>query len=185
MWAIWANKLLPKALKSCPKSYKSPNLVTLGSQAMEEGQTQQQKSEKIFLQGLPLVPWLLLEQHPLPLEWLWLSWKSGRFRHQRYAARIQLLENLMFYQMYQNDENKEKEAGMVFCKNIYNTTEWTTASFDFHQMAVHKRTIMLAHCNLKQNMWLCSKQYSFFPFMHCPLVANRKTRWSINKYFSF
>ena len=28
-------------------------------------------------------------------------------------------------------------------------------------------------------MWLCSKQSSFFPFMHCPLVANRKTWWSI------
>ena len=46
-------------------------------------------------------------------------------------------------------------------------------------MAVHKRTTMLAHCNLKQNMWLCSKQSSFFPFMHCPLVANQKTWWSI------
>ena len=55
--------------------------------------------------------------------------------------------------------------------------QWTTASFDFHQMAVHKRTTMLAHCNLKQN--LCSKQSSFFPFMHCPLVASWKTRWSI------
>ena len=29
MWEIWANKLLPKALKSCPKYNKSPNLVTL------------------------------------------------------------------------------------------------------------------------------------------------------------
>ena len=29
MWQVWANKLLPKALKSCPKSNKSPNLVTL------------------------------------------------------------------------------------------------------------------------------------------------------------
>ena len=29
MWEICANKLLPKALKSCPKSNKSPNLVTL------------------------------------------------------------------------------------------------------------------------------------------------------------
>ena len=29
MWEIWANKLLPKALKSCTKSNKSPNLVTL------------------------------------------------------------------------------------------------------------------------------------------------------------
>ena len=59
-------------------------------------------------------------------------------------------------------------------------TEWTTASFNFQQMAVHKRTTMLAHCYLKQNMWLCSKQSSFFPLMHCPLVVNRKTRWSID-----
>ena len=29
MWEIWANQLLPKALKSCQKSNKSPNLVTL------------------------------------------------------------------------------------------------------------------------------------------------------------
>ena len=29
MWEIWANQLLPKAFKSCPKSNKSPNLVTL------------------------------------------------------------------------------------------------------------------------------------------------------------
>ena len=29
MWVIWTNKLLSKASKSCPKSNKSPNLVTL------------------------------------------------------------------------------------------------------------------------------------------------------------
>ena len=29
MWEIWTNELLPKALKSCPKSNKLPNLVTL------------------------------------------------------------------------------------------------------------------------------------------------------------
>ena len=29
MWEIWANLWLPKALKNCPKSNKSPNLVTL------------------------------------------------------------------------------------------------------------------------------------------------------------
>ena len=29
MWEIWANLLLPKALKSFPKSNKLPNLVTL------------------------------------------------------------------------------------------------------------------------------------------------------------
>ena len=29
MWEIWANKLLTQALKSCPKSNKSSNLVTL------------------------------------------------------------------------------------------------------------------------------------------------------------
>ena len=31
MWEIWANPLLPKALKSGPKSNKLPNLVTLVS----------------------------------------------------------------------------------------------------------------------------------------------------------
>ena len=29
LWEIWANLLLPKALKSCPKSNKLPDLVTL------------------------------------------------------------------------------------------------------------------------------------------------------------
>ena len=29
MWETWANQMSPKALKSCPKSNKSPNLVTL------------------------------------------------------------------------------------------------------------------------------------------------------------
>ena len=29
MWEIWANLLFPKALKSCPKSNKLPDLVTL------------------------------------------------------------------------------------------------------------------------------------------------------------
>ena len=29
MWDIWANQLLPKALKWCPKYNKSPDLVTL------------------------------------------------------------------------------------------------------------------------------------------------------------
>ena len=29
MWKIWTNKLLPKALKSCQKSNKLPNQVTL------------------------------------------------------------------------------------------------------------------------------------------------------------
>ena len=29
MQEIWTNSLLPKALKSCPKSNKPPNLVTL------------------------------------------------------------------------------------------------------------------------------------------------------------
>ena len=29
MWEIWTNRLLPKALHSCPKSNKLPNLVTL------------------------------------------------------------------------------------------------------------------------------------------------------------
>ena len=51
---------------------------------------------------------------------------------------------------------------------VENAIQWTTASFDFHQMAVHKRTTMLAHCNLKQNTWLCSKQSCFFSFYALP-----------------
>ena len=55
-----------------------------------------------------------------------------------------------------------------------NINQWTTASFDFHQMAVHKRTTMLAHCNLKQNMLLCSKQSSFFSFYVLPSGGKSK-----------
>ena len=29
MWKIWANQLLPKALKNCIESHKTPNLVTV------------------------------------------------------------------------------------------------------------------------------------------------------------
>ena len=29
MWEIWANQLMPQALKSCPNFNKSPDLVTL------------------------------------------------------------------------------------------------------------------------------------------------------------
>ena len=54
------------------------------------------------------------------------------------------------------------------------SAQWTTASFDFHQMAVHKRTTMLAHCNLKQNTWLCSKQSSFFSFYALPSGGKSK-----------
>ena len=34
MWEIWGNLLLPKALKSCPKSNKLSNLVTLFRQKL-------------------------------------------------------------------------------------------------------------------------------------------------------
>ena len=58
--------------------------------------------------------------------------------------------------------------------NRFEANKWTTTSFDFHQMAVHKRTTMLAHCNLKQNTWLCSKQSSFFSFYALPSVGKSK-----------
>ena len=38
MWKIWANYLLPMALKSCPKLKKSPNLVTLVVYVSNNGQ---------------------------------------------------------------------------------------------------------------------------------------------------
>ena len=43
-----------------------------------------------------------------------------------------------------------------------------------HQMAVHKRTKMLMHCNSKQNTWLCSKQSSFFSFYALPSGGKSK-----------
>ena len=63
----------------------------------------------------------------------------------------------------------------------FSAFQWTTASFDFHQMPVHKRTTMLAHCNLKQNTQLCSKQSSFFSFYALPSGGKSKDHWSISK----
>ena len=66
--------------------------------------------------------------------------------------------------------------------------QWTTVSFDFHQMAVHKRTTMLAHCNLKQNMCLCSKQSSLFSFYALPSGGKSKdavVHWLVFQIFSF
>ena len=40
--------------------------------------------------------------------WLWLSWYSGCFQYQRYAARIQSTANFTYCQLYWNDESKEK-----------------------------------------------------------------------------
>ena len=72
--------------------------------------------------------------------------------------------------MEQKDRGWEKIKDQKQNYNLIrqSSSQWTTASFDFHQMAVHKRTTMLAHCNLKQNMWLCSKQSSFFSFYALP-----------------
>ena len=50
MWEIWANLLLPKALKSCTKSNKSTNLVILSMANIREAFSKlvlgQQNSEK-------------------------------------------------------------------------------------------------------------------------------------------
>ena len=46
MWDIWANSLLPKALISCPKSIKSPNLVALSMCVrVSEGESRNAKVE--------------------------------------------------------------------------------------------------------------------------------------------
>ena len=46
MWEIWANLLLPKALKSCPKSKKSPNLITLLSFFIRLDEPERHKDRK-------------------------------------------------------------------------------------------------------------------------------------------
>ena len=71
-----------------------------------------------------------------------------------------------------NVKNKFYDSIAMLCRN--EALQWTTTSFDFHQMAVHKRTTMLAHCNLKQNMLLCSKQSSFFSFYVLPSGGKSK-----------
>ena len=51
MWEIWANKLLPKALNSCPKSKKLPNLVTLIGEPLSsipgKGRERAKKRQKV------------------------------------------------------------------------------------------------------------------------------------------
>ena len=52
--------------------------------------------------------------------------------------------------------------------------QWTTASFDFPTEGSAKKVKMLAHCNLKQNMCLCSKQSSLFYFYALPSGGKSK-----------
>ena len=48
-------------------------------------------------------------------QWLWLSWQSSWFRHQRSAVRIpsfsKFLLNIVYCQLYWKDENTEKMSG--------------------------------------------------------------------------
>ena len=67
MWAIWAKQLLPKALKSCPKSNKSPNLVTLvveytfhNLRRLKRGRG---KKRKIVTDDFHIFPFLVLSQN--------------------------------------------------------------------------------------------------------------------------
>ena len=54
MWKIWANLLLPKALKTCQKSNKSPNLVTLLGISMRKSTG---KIPKQFCLSIPSQCW--------------------------------------------------------------------------------------------------------------------------------
>ena len=53
MWEIWANYMLPKALKTCPKSNIAPNLVTLiaGRGRLEAYCEQALKHQSIYHQS--------------------------------------------------------------------------------------------------------------------------------------
>ena len=47
-------------------------------------------------------------------QWLWLSWWSSCFQHQRSSMQVQLSANLILLancQLYRTDEKKEREAG--------------------------------------------------------------------------
>ena len=80
---------------------------------------------KQFVGFLLLLNWsqLLDSKSPKTGQWLWLSWYSGRFRHQRSVVRIQSLE---FFLLILNicllciakTKIKKKEAGDgLFLKN--------------------------------------------------------------------
>ena len=54
-------------------------------------------------------------------QWLWLSWYSGCFQHQRSTIRIQLLAKLLYRINYlysvnciENTKIKKKKAGTAF-----------------------------------------------------------------------
>ena len=59
-----------------------------------------------------VIKWQLLPKGKIIkyVQWLWFSWQSGCFLHQRSTVRIQSSQTL-YYQLYCKDENKEKEAG--------------------------------------------------------------------------
>ena len=126
------------------------------------------KFRSLFMRSLAAAVNLSEDTHPTRLA-SWLETLD-------FALSYEMVAEMQFSVVNLTHEVGTLIGGKGLCQCI-GKLQWTTASFDFHQMAVHKRTTMLAHCNLKQN--LCSKQSSFFPFMHCPLVANWKTRRSI------
>ena len=51
MWEIWANQLLPKALKRCPKSKKMPDLVTLLANDRNDNNRSSGQSHKCYTIG--------------------------------------------------------------------------------------------------------------------------------------
>ena len=70
--------------------------------------------------------------------WLWCSWQSGRFRHQRSVVRIptsamiNLYSNVIICQLQpRKDKNKEKEAGKgpFKKKNHSNGLQWKESYF--------------------------------------------------------
>ena len=63
-------------------------------------------------------------------QWLWHTWQSGCFQHQRYIVRNQTSAKIyLSIVSYRKDENKEKEAGMG--PFLYNFLNWYWSIFKY------------------------------------------------------
>ena len=109
MWEIWANSMLSKALKSCPKSNKLPNLVTLN----KNNKDRSRMSRIILLCGraAAIAHWIRLR---LPSCHLEVRISSTPSTLKSFIVKFVLYLSFVKY------GNKQKETGFgIFFKKIH------------------------------------------------------------------
>ena len=110
MWEIRANKMLPKALKSCPECKKSPNLVTLVTSPDTFSPQEREKVDKMFdhfdrlmgFQGFSCFSVLLeslTQTHPSTVPW----------QHQRQSFHSRTHSTCIYYISQENIHSRRKD----------------------------------------------------------------------------